>query len=147
MAYIQFTDGTGAATLDNGLRNIGAGVASRFSGWIPRNTPIGAREVSLGSGATYMFRFRTDYTASFTIEHIPLSSLDVVARFVEHMLRGNTCAVYTEDLAGRTYATCGLAPGTEPDVQSEDRSDQWYRLSMTLINLSGTPGPMLCVYN
>lgn len=147
MAYIQFTDSIGSATLDNGLRNVSSGVGSRFASWVPRNTPIGARETSLGTGQQYMFRFRTDYMASFSIEHIPMASLDIVVRFVEHMLRGNTCSVYTEDLAARTYTTCGLAPGTDISVQSEDRTEQWYRLDITVINLAVSPTAMLCVYN
>lgn len=147
MAYIQFTDSVGSATLDNGLRNIASGVGSRFASWTPRNIPIGPRETSLGTGQQYMFRFRTDFLASFSIEHIPMASLDIVARFMEHMYRGGTCAVYTEDLAARSYTTCGLAPGSDINVQSEDRTEQWYRLDLMLINLAVSPTTMLCVYN
>jgi len=147
MAYIQFTDSVGNATLDNGLRSVGGGVASRFSSWTPRNMPIGARETSLGTGQQYMFKFRTDYIASFSIDHIPMSYLSTVVRFMEHMYNGNTCAVYTEDDASRSYATCGLAAGAEISIQSEDRSEQWYRLDVTLINLAASPTMMLCAYN
>lgn len=146
MAYLQFTDTVGAATLDNGLRTVAGGVASRFSSWTPRNIPVGARETALGTGQLYLFRFRTDYSASFSIEHIPMASLDIVARLIEHLSRGGTCAVYTEDNASRSYTTCGLAPGTDITVQPEDRSEQWYRLDLTLINLAVSPSTMLCVY-
>jgi hypothetical protein len=146
MAYIQFTDSVGTATLDNGLRNVGGGVGSRFSSWTPRNMPIGARETSLGTGRQYMFKFRTDYMASFSIDHIPMASLGTVVRFIEHVYNGNTCSVYTEDSASNSYITCGLPPGAEINVQSEDRSEQWYRMDVTLINLAVSPVAMLCVY-
>lgn len=147
MAYITFTDSVGAAQLDNGLRSVSGGVGSRFSGWLTQQYPVGAREVSLGTGMTYMFRFRTDYSASFSIEHIPSTSLDVVARLVSHLLQGGTCSVYTEDSAARSYVTCGLAPGADPQVSMEDRNDMWYRLDLTLINLAASPTSMLCQYS
>lgn len=146
MAYITFTDSIGAAQLDNGLRSIAGGVGSRFSSWLPSSRPVGASEVSLGTGTTYMFRFRTDYTATFAIEHIPCSSLDIVTRLVVHLMQGGTCSVYTEDLAARTYLTCGLAPGSDPQLSIEDRADMWYRLDLSLINLAASPASLLCIY-
>lgn len=146
MAYITFTDAIGSAQLDNGLRSVAGGVGARFSNWVPASRPIGSSEVSLGTGQTYMFRFRTDYTASFSIEHIPCTSLDVVTRLVVHLLQGGVCAVYTEDTASRSYATCGLAPGSDPQVSIEDRAEMWYRLDLSLINLAASPATMLCTY-
>ena len=147
MAYITFTDGTGAAQLDNGLRSAASGVASRFANWVPNIRPIGVSETTLASGATHMFRFRTDYTATFSIEHIPAASLDIATRLMAHLLSGGTCAVYTEDSAARAYTTCGLAPGGTVQIGMEDRNDLWYRMDFALINLAASPTVMLCVYN
>jgi hypothetical protein len=146
MAYITFTDSVGAAQLDNGLRLVAGGVGSRFANWVPRVTPIGSAETLLATGALHMFRFRTDNTASFTIEHIPVASLDIAVRLIAHLLQGGTCAVYTEDSASRSYLTCGLAPGSEPQLSMEDRADLWYRLDLTLLNLASPSAIMLCTY-
>lgn len=146
MAYITFTDGTGAATLDNGLRLVGGGVGSRFSGWVPTTIPVGATATALGTGARTMFRFRTDYGATFELRNIPVASVAIADRLRAHLLQGGTCAVYTEDAAARTYATCGLAPEATPELSQSDGGLFLYTLSLALINLATPAVAMRCEY-
>ena len=145
-AKITFTDGTGAATLDNGFSAVANAVACRFSNWVPITTPIGTRVQSLGTGQTSMFAFRTDYGASFELREIQGDNIAVAARLRAWLLGGGQCAVYTDDSAGATYLTCGLMPGTEPALTQQDPTELTYALSLSLINLAGSPVPMTCKY-
>jgi hypothetical protein len=142
MASIAFTDGDGAATLQNGVPNPG----NRFRGWTPRTMPVGAAETSLGTGARFMFAFRTDHTATFTMTEIPMASLATALRLMAWLLGGGTCAVTTGDNASRVYPTCGLAEGTAPELVQQDAANLTYALTLTLVNLAGTPTAMLCDY-
>lgn len=144
-AFISFVDGGGAAQLDNGKTGIAAGVGSRFSNWTPFTTPIGPAATALGTGAVYRFAFRTDYGAALTLGDIPNANLGVALRLVRWLLGGGTCSVTTGDSASNVYATCGLAPGTTPQLTLEDPTEQTYRLSLSLINL-GAAADMLCLY-
>ncbi len=95
MATITFTDGTGAATLDNSTTGISTGVGSRFADWTPFQRPIGPRVPALGTGRPYQFRFRTDYGASFTMTDIPNTSMATMLRCQEWLLRGEAVTVNT----------------------------------------------------
>lgn len=146
MASISFTDAVGSATLDNGLTGVAGGVASRFAGWVPLPRVVGPVAHALATGAMQRFRFRTDYGARFTMRDIPNSSLATAHRLIVHLLDGGTCTVTTGDSASRVYATCGLAPDTEPELVPQDAAQLTYALSLSLINLAGSPTAMLCVY-
>lgn len=145
MARIIFTDAAGAVTLDNGLGAVAAGVAARFAAWTPFTRPIGHTRVALGTGARYMFAFRTDRGARFRVEELPALQLPVVLRLMAHLENGGAVRVETDDSHGRTYASCGLAPETVPELTLEDRRRIQYTLSLALINL-GTTDDMLCEY-
>jgi len=145
MAYITFNDGA-AAQLDNGLRNTAAGVGSRFTGWVPVTVPVGPARANLGTGAITMFRFRTDFGATFSLQEIPLTMVSVADRLRAHLLNGGTCAVFTEDATARSYATCGLMPETQPELTQEDAGGFLYTLSLSLINLAASPIQMRCEY-
>lgn len=141
MATITFTDAAGAVILTNGK----AGPGSRFSSWVPSIDRIGDRKVSLGTGATYEYLFRQDYTATFAIEHIPVTSLDKVARFMAWALAGNTFTVNTRDLTDLSYV-CRIRPGTEPEVSMEDRTLLEYRLNVSVISAASPPVFLACIY-
>lgn len=145
MAKIDFVDGGGAATLDNGKTAIAAGVGSRFSNWTPFTRPIGPQAVGLGTGAVHQWSFRTDYGASFDLRDIPNANLATALRLVRWLLGGGTCSVTTGDSAANVYATCGLAPGTVPSLTLEDVTEQTFRLQVSLINL-GAAADLICLY-
>jgi hypothetical protein len=145
LASIRFTDAIGTATVSNGLDAIAGGVGSRFAGWVPFQRPIGAVATALGTGARSMFRFRTDYGAGFQMRDIETTALPEVLRLMEHLESGGTCAVFTEDAYGRSYASCCLAPGAETQLEMANNTDLTYTLSLTLINLGAVP--MLCDYS
>lgn len=144
MASVSFNDGS-AATLTNGMTGIGAGVGSRFASWVPFTKKVGESATVLATGARAMFVFRTDYGATFELRDIPNTSLDVVLRLIRHLQNGGTCTVTTGDTASRVYATCGLAPDTDPALAFADPNLLTYSLSLSLINL-GAASDMLCVY-
>ena len=144
MASISFTDGTGAATLDNGTTAIAGGVGSRFASWTPFTRRIGERAVALGTGATYAFTFRIDYGASFSMRDIPASEQTIALRLIRHLLGGGTCTVTTGDTASRTYNNCSIDPEASPSLQFQDATFLSYSLDVSVINLSGAD--MLCTY-
>lgn len=147
MAYITFTDGTGAAQLDNGLRSVAGGVGSRFRNWSPDQRPVGASRTALGTGQRVMFPFRTDYTAKFELPEIPQTTMDIMLRLKSWLENGNTCAVYTEDTSSRSYATCGLVEGGQISLKRTSDQDLVWTISLDVVNLAGSPGQMLCVYS
>ena len=141
MATITFTDGTGAVTLSNTLST----AASRFSQWVPDVERISDRKVALGTGVTYEYLYRQDYTASFAIEHIPLTELSKVARFKAWALAGNTFNVNTQDKTNATYL-CRIKPGTVPQLEMEDRTLLEYRLSVEVISAASPQVFLACSY-
>ena len=147
MATITFTDGTGAATLDNSTTGISTGVGSRFADWTPVQRPIGPRVPALGTGRPYQFRFRTDYGASFTMTDIPNTSMATMLRCQEWLLRGEAVTVNTGDAASRSYATCYLAPDGDVTITLQDKNLLLYSMSFTLINGAASPSAMLCLYD
>jgi hypothetical protein len=146
VAQIQFTDSVGAATLRNGHPAPG----DRFAGWTPVHNPIADAVVALGTRATHSFRFATEYGALFRLEHLPMRQtsgvyyVEIAARLVAHLVDGGTCSVQPEDGSGTVYATCGLLPGTRPELAMSDRGPLLYTLSLAVVNLAGAP--MVCRY-
>jgi hypothetical protein len=137
---IAFTDGTGAATLTNGL----TAPADRFGNWTPDIALIGPSEVATGTGVTSMWAFRTDYVVSFELDKLPASTQAVALRLKAHLLGGGTCTVTTGDTGGNTY-TCRLRPGTSPTITFSDRKRLRYTLALELKNTSAAP--LLCEYS
>lgn len=143
-ASIAFTDGSGAATLDNGLTAVAAGAGSHFSTWTPDARVVGPRRASLGTGAPSVFRFRTDYVATFELRDIPQANMATAQRLIEWLRRGNTCAVTTGDQSANVYASCALAEGADAALRQQDPVEQTWTLTLTLVNLGAAP--MLCTY-
>lgn len=73
--------------------------------------------------------------------------VDLADRLAYHLENGGTCQVDTGDYEGNSYATCGLAPGAtaSPPVLS-DKKNLEYTLSLSLVNLAGSPARMRCHY-
>lgn len=144
---ITFNDGA-AATLTNGKPTPG----DRFSNWVVQTKPVGDTANRQSDGALMMFAFRTDYGASFELSQIPIATAagvrmaDVAARLLAWLLQGGTCAVNTGDVETNSYATCGLMPGTTPSLTLSDKKNLEYTLSLSLINLAGSPVAMVCHY-
>jgi hypothetical protein len=145
MAAITFTDGTGTATLDNGLTATAGGVGSRFASWVPFTRRIGERAVALGTGASYSFTFRIDYGAAFEMRDIPNTNQGTILRLIRHLEGGGTITVTTGDSASRTYTNCSIDPETAPSLAFQDAQFLTYSLSLSVINLAGAD--MLCTYD
>jgi hypothetical protein len=145
-SFLTFTDAIGAAQLDNGMTAIASGVGSRFVNWLSMSKPIGPAKTALGTGARAMFTFRTDYLASFEVQDIPNANQSIIDRLIAWLLLGGTVSVTTGDATANVYATCGLAEGATPSKRLFNRNDLTWSLSVTLVNLAGTPVPMYCIY-
>lgn len=141
MASISWTDGTGAATLTNGL----PAPASRFRGWTPAPEVVGDLDEALGTGTLYAFTFRSDYQARFRLERIPNASQALLERLLRHLKGAGTVSVTTDDAASRTYATCQMVKDAPPELAFDARTRTW-ALTLTLRNVAGSPAPMLCIY-
>lgn len=89
--------------------------------------------------------------AHFEIHGLPMgiyeaSPANIANELKYQLMNGGTCAVYTEDEFGSTYATCGLMPGTVPEVTLVNRRTMEYALRVSLINLAASPTEMICHY-
>lgn len=141
---VTFNDGT-ARTLQSDWPEPG----SRFANWRPDTRPIGQTGVALADEAIHMFRTSTRYGCHFEIHGLGMgasagSALDIANKLKAHLLGGGTCAVVTEDALGSSYASCGLMPGTEPEVVQVDRRAIEYVMRLSLINRAAAE--MICHY-
>lgn len=140
---IAFTDATGAATLDNGTTAIAGGVGSRFTGWTSEPVPIGAVATGLGTGLRYMFKFRTDYRATFSLVDIPNANVTILDRLINWLRSGGTCTVTCGDSTNGVYVCC-LADGADVVKEMFNKTDLTWKVTMTLVNTAGAP--MTCIY-
>jgi hypothetical protein len=146
-ARLTFTDDVGAATLQSDWPS----PADRFGNWTPIKRPVGDSANRLSDETLYMFRTSWRYGASFEIRGLGMgaaagSALDIADRLIAHLLNGGSCAVFTEDKLSSSYATCGLMPGVAPSLQQTDARSIEYTISLSLINLAGSPVQMICHY-
>jgi hypothetical protein len=145
---LVFTDGIGAATLKNSKVVPG----DRFSSWVTVSKPIGESANRQSDLALSMFKLADSYGATFDLTQIPVAAqsgvrlVDVAARLVYWLLSGGVVAVNTGDVDSNAYASCGLMPGTTPTLTLSDRKNLEYTLSLALVNLAGSPVPMVCHY-
>lgn len=145
---ITFTDGIGAATLSNAKPVPG----DRLTGWVTHTKPVGDSTNRQSDGALTMFVYRTAFGCSFSLTQIPVATAsgvrlaDVADRLIAWLLQGGTCTVNTGDVEGNSYATCGLMPNTTPTLTLSDTKNLEYTLSLSLINLAGSPVRMVCHY-
>ncbi len=144
-SFISFTDGIGAAQLDNGTTAIAGAVGSRFMNWVSESIPVGVAKTALGTGQRSMFIFRTDYVATFDLQDIPNANVTILDRLVAWLLAGNTCVVTCNDSTSGVY-TCGLAEGATPSKKMFNKIDQTWALTLKLVNVGGSPAPMTCIY-
>lgn len=146
-AFISFTDGIGAAQLDNGMTASQIADGSHFKNWVSDSDPIGPEVNNLGTGILTKFVFRTDYTASFDLTDIPNSKTTIIDRLFAWLRAGGTVSVTTGDSLGSVYATCCLAPGAKPVKKMDNKSDITWTVSLKLLNAAVSPVPMTCQYN
>lgn len=138
---ITFTDEEGAVSLSAWAPAVG----DRLCAFVPFKTPVGQRRTLLATGATRMYAYRTDRGAALEIRLLPLSVLDKVTRLVAHLLNGGTIALDTGD-GTHTYATLGLAPGSEPELRLADPKLKRYTLAFRVIDLAASPTLPMVTY-
>lgn len=140
MAKIDFTDGTGAATLESLIAFPG----NRFRNWVPASRPIGPGVPTLGTGEMHRWVFRTDHMASFEQPGLKASQLEIAARLCIHLLNGGTITITTTDSASRVY-TARMAPDSEPSISGPDAETWEYTFAMVALNTAATV--MRCTYS
>lgn len=146
MAYISFTDSTGAAQLDNGTTGIAGGVGSRFSNWVSDSKPVGVMKAALGTGAPVFFQFRVDYLATFELVDIPNANVTILDRLLAWLRAGGSVSVTTGDSLSAVYATCALAESGKAEKSLYNPTDQTWKVVLTLVNIAASPVPMTCLY-
>ncbi len=129
MASITWDDTDGSATLENGYEAPGG----NFQGWVPLTDPVGPLRNALGTGIPYMWEFRADYGAKFTLR----------ARLKRHLKRGNTVTVNTGDTNSHIY-TMYLWPGADVDISGYDAKNR--KRSVTLSLLNSEQADPICTY-
>lgn len=131
---ITFTDGTGAVTITC--------LVPHLNNWLAGAESVGEEAVQLGTGRSYRWPYRTDYTLSFDMPYIPSYYIAYLLRLKLWLENGGTCVVNTQDNAARSY-TCAMVPKKPPTWKPE----QQYReltLHCELLNLGNAPA--ICIY-
>lgn len=141
---IVFTDAIGTATLDN-AKPAGSG-GDRFKNWNPSASVISDEEESLGTGQLFAFIFRNEYLVSFELPAIPRTSMAIMLRLQRHLKSGGSVTVNTGDSGNRSYATCCLVKGTNPEPKLTDPKNLEYSMQFTLRNIAAVPTDFLCLY-
>ena len=132
-AYVSFTDGQGSAELVT--------AAGQFDGWTPNAEDIGTVDVAIGTGYTFKYIYRTDYTASFVISAIPAASMPIAQRLKRWLESGGTVTVATQDTQGNTYS-CRIAPKQQVKFGYDATMLEY---AMTLAVLNTAASPMTCI--
>jgi hypothetical protein len=133
VSYIAYTDDEGATEFSNGLPMPGG----KFNGWTPLAPVIGAEEEALGTGEGFIWEFRADYGASFTINEIRQDNVAAALRLIRHLNRFGEVTVFTEDADANIY-TCKKWKGREPELSPPDPRSMRRSLKLTLKSLTAT---------
>lgn len=141
MASIQWTDGTGAATIAPRVGGVSA--ASRFNNWEPMPVVVGPRHHRLGSGAPMVEVLRIDRVVSFTVPMLFAEDQALADRLIIHAMSGGTFTVNTTDLAARTY-TCTIPEGGAITFGFADGQEMRYELRVQARNTAAAA--MQCIY-
>lgn len=142
MASLQWTDDEGAETLVNVMPD----AASVFTDWVPFQRSVGPRHTALGTGIPYKYGHRTDYGATFRLEHIAMHDADTAARLLRHLENGGSVTVNTDDMDGNVYTAYIAEDGdTDGALTRMGAPLVEYVLDLKLINAAGAP--MTCLYD
>lgn len=130
--------------------------ACRLKNWHPDSQPIGDFAHALADESLTRFRTSRRHGCHFEMHGLRMgafssssfaaSPLDIATELREALQNGSQCALYTEDAFGNSYATCGLMPGTTPEIFLVNRRTMEYGLRLSLINLASSPVKMECHY-
>lgn len=115
--------------------------ASRFRNVFGGETePIGDTANALADESNYMFRTSTRYGCRFEIHGLfqgasTSSAYAIAQKLRAHLIGGGRCQVIPEDALSSNYATCGLMPGTKPEIFLINAKTLEYGIRLALINL------------
>lgn len=134
-ASVQWTDGLGAAIM--------YATTGRFDNWMPMQEDIGARTVNVGQGLTFLFKYRTDYTATFEMSSMSPASLSLAQRLKVWAESGGQFTVNTQDRQLNSYI-CVLKPKAQISW-TFDRTNLVYTIAIAAKNT--LTGVMACLYS
>lgn len=128
ISSLSFKDADGYAVFTNQAHLF----ATRFAGWVVNRKPIGPSAVGLGTGQTFVFEFREEKTASFSIVGIPEAEMEKMVRLQYHLLSGHVVALAGDRSMSADFALCTLAPGTEPAISQTNAGLREYTMSVVV---------------
>lgn len=130
--------------------------ASRLKNWHGDVQPVGDFAHDLATETLHRFRTSWRYGCHFEMHGLRMGAFnassfaaspkDIALELRQMLLNGSSCALYTEDAYGNSYATLGLMPGTMPEVFLVNRRTMEYGLRLSLINLAASPTAIECHY-
>jgi hypothetical protein len=136
-AAIRYNPGGGEVTIATVH-----GALGRFNGFQQDSGGVGESAIGVGDGRGYRWTHRTDYKVALVLPHIAITDEDKVEEFLRF---ANDFGIFAIDtgINGTSYSEVQIAPGTRavaspPDPQTLDLS-----ISMTIINIAASPGPLL----
>ena len=142
MASITFPDGSSTLTLTTAE----SGTTSRFNNWVPIPDSIGERGRGLGDGFLYQYRHRVDNMATLELPRISNTEEATLQLFRLYAESGGIFIVTTDDTESNQYPECQLAENSHVEFRL-NRETLEYTLSMTILNVAASPGPLRCVYS
>lgn len=134
-ANVQWTDAVGGAQII--VPNL------RFANWTPGAVDIGPSREALGTGLTFKFVERRDYTASFQMQALVPNTMPLMQRLKLWMEGGGEITVNTQDSQLNSYA-CVRAPGSNISW-TWDTMNLWFTMSLAVKNTIAQP--MVCYYS
>ncbi len=138
MASLEWTDDLGFVSLSNGYE----APVGRFQGWEPLGDPVGPLKHALGTGTAYMWKFRDDFGAKFSLRELPDDSQALLARLRRHLKSAGEITVVTGDLIGNTYV-CTIYPGSDVSLGYDAK---YRKRSVTVSLLNSEQADMVCLY-
>jgi hypothetical protein len=144
MPSIQWDPGDSAGTrtlpciVDNG----------RFNRWKMMPRVVGEVAEAVGDGRGYVWKHRTDNVASMEllIAHDDAALIDEFIKWAMGDAGAGTFGlfdIHTDDTESNVYTDVQIKVGTEIDVSPPDPETLDWTLSMTVVDVSASPVPLL----
>lgn len=143
MASIDFTDGTGSASLACSWPT----PANRFRSYAPDVADKQDVAHGLGTGRRHVYTYADIYTAAIELPGILKSDLDIAVRLKKHLLAGGLVTLTSDDGNSTSYTDCALAEGSDVTIELEDRQMLEYVVRATFVSQDSPPVPLLFEYD
>lgn len=106
--------------------------ANRFWEFTPDVDIAGPRATAIGDASQHTFVFRTDYTGTFVLRHLPDSAQATMLALKLWLINGGAVTVRTDDADDAEYDGLTLKPETTPTIALEDDIRRHWRFACEL---------------